>query len=506
MFIAEEGTAAHARVPFVTAVSGQKRQLPPLRGIPGHCTILDADESTRGLGRVEDRKLKKSGLSLAVGELTTAAQGDGKAATLRSEAWGSRSVMEQPVWDVVVVGAGAAGMLAAYRAALRGLKTVLLEKNRKLGVKILISGGTRCNVTHATDARGIVAAFGHQGRFLHSALAGLGPADVVGLLRSAGVETKSEPNGKIFPASDRALDVRDALAGLVRQTACVVRTEAPVRDIEFAQGHFRVQLDGDTIHSRALILTTGGKSYSGCGTTGDGYAWAEKLGHTIVPPVPALAPLVIGDQWPRELTGIALEDVAVTVIRGPKERLEQSRAPFLFTHFGLSGPAPMNVSRAFSRWPTDELKLCCDFAPELHFDQLNQQTTDELQRHRGRAVGSVLWGAFSRRMVEQILRHAQIDPNQKCAEVSHKKMHQAVGLLKRTELRVQGTRGFQKAEVTAGGVRLAEVDSSTMQSKRQPGLYFAGEILDLDGPIGGFNFQAAFSTGWLAGNRVLQNG
>ena len=413
-------------------------------------------------------------------------------------------MIEQSGWDVVVVGAGAAGMLAAYRAARRGLKTILLEKNRKLGVKILISGGTRCNVTHATDARGIVAAFGKQGRFLHSALAGLGPQAVVELLRGQGVETKSEPNGKIFPASDRALDVRDALAGLLRQTACVVRTEAAVRDVDFEQNQFRIQLDGDSLWSKALILTTGGKSYSGCGTTGDGYAWAEKLGHTIVSPVPALAPLVIGDQWPRDLTGIALEDVAVTVMRGTKERLEQSRAPFLFTHFGLSGPAPMNVSRAFSRWPTEELKLCCDFVPDLHFDQLSEQTTQELHQHASRAVGSVLWNRFSRRMVEQILRHAQIDPNQKCAEVSHKRVHQAVALLKRTELRVQGTRGFQKAEVTAGGVCLNEVDSSTMQSKRQPGLFFAGEILDLDGPIGGFNFQAAFSTGWLAGNRVLE--
>jgi len=412
--------------------------------------------------------------------------------------------MSKPEWDVVVIGAGAAGLLAAYRAAERGLRTLLLEKNRKIGVKILISGGTRCNLTHATDARGIVAAFGRQGPFLHSALAALSPKQLVALFHSLGVATKSESTGKIFPVTDRAVDVRDALVRLLETTPCVVRTEAAVTGVARDGDAFRVELAGEYLRAANLIVTTGGKSYPGCGTIGDGYAWAAACGHSIVAPVPALAPIVVGDQWPRELTGITIEDVGLTVVRGEKLRVEASRASFLFTHFGFSGPAPMNVSRAFSRYPVDELKLCCDFQPTQHFDQLRERVASDCRRETSRSVGSVFVPELSRRFTDQVLRHAGIDPSRKCGEAPKKGLHRAVSLLKRFEFKVQGTRGFLKAEVTAGGVALEEVDSSTMQSKRQPGIYFAGEILDLDGPIGGYNFQSAFSTGWLAGSCVGQ--
>lgn len=406
-------------------------------------------------------------------------------------------------WDVIVVGAGAAGLMAAYRAADRGLKTLLLEKNRKIGVKILISGGTRCNLTHATDAAGIVAAYGRrQGRFLHAPLAALPPEAVVELFHAQGVETKTEPTGKVFPASDRAVDVRDALVRYVRQTICQVRIESAVESIERTQVGYCVRLAGKELHARNVIVTSGGQSYPGCGTTGDGYRWAAELGHTIVEPVPALAPIVIGDQWPRELSGVTIEDVELSVVGKGSRPIERSRASFLFTHFGLSGPAPMNVSRAFSRCSPSELTLWADFWPAENGERLREAVMRNLSAGSAKSVGGVIWPELPRRLVDHVLAASGVDPRQRCSEVSHKKLRAALEFLKRCPLHVQGTRGFAKAEVTAGGVDLAEIDSSTMQSKLQPGLYFAGEVLDLDGPIGGYNFQAAFSTGYLAGERV----
>jgi hypothetical protein len=405
-------------------------------------------------------------------------------------------------WDCIVIGAGAAGLLAAYRACSRGLKTLLVEKNRQIGVKILISGGTRCNITHDTDARTIASAFGRQGDFLQSALAAFGPDELVRLVNDLGVPTKVEPTGKIFPVSDRAVDVRDALVRLVRQAGCAVLTEAAVTNVTWQADRFRVSLPDRHFTGQHVIVTTGGKSYPGCGTCGDGYLWAQQFGHTIVDPVPSLAPLVVGDQWPRELRGITIDDVKLTVMRGEKERLEQSRESLLFTHFGLSGPAPMNVSRAFGRVSPAELKLHCDFWPADDFDRLRKIVLSDRDRYPARSISSVFRPVLSRRLVVEILRLAGIDPKQRCSEVSYRNLDQAIRLLKTLPLSVQGTRGFNKAEVTAGGVELVEVDSSTMQSKRRRGLYFAGEILDVDGPIGGYNFQAAFSTGWLAGSRV----
>lgn len=415
----------------------------------------------------------------------------------------SSSIPSNPDWDVIVVGAGAAGLMAAYRAASRGLRTLLLEKNRKIGVKILISGGTRCNVTHATDAAGIVAAYGRrQGRFLHSPLAALPPEHLVELLHSQGVATQVEPTGKVFPASNRAIDVRDALVRLLHQTPCRVATETPVERVERASGGFHVVAGGRSYHAANLIITTGGRSFPGCGTTGDGYAWAAALGHTIVEPVPALAPVVLGDQWPRDLSGVTIDDVELTVARGAGRPLERSRASFLFTHFGLSGPAPMNVSRAFSRHRPSELTLAADFWPHENGERLRERVLAEIAAAGAKSVGAVLRPELPRRLTDHLLTAAGVDPRQRCSEIAHKKLRAAIARLKRCELSVQGTRGFAKAEVTAGGVDLSEVDGSTMQSKRQPGLYFAGEILDLDGPIGGYNFQAAFSTGALAGQRV----
>lgn len=411
-----------------------------------------------------------------------------------------------PGWDLIVVGAGAAGLLAAARAAERGLRVLLLEKNRKPGVKILMSGGTRCNLTHACDARGIVEAFGPQGRFLHSALARLGPSELVELFAAEGVPTKVEDSGKVFPVSNRALDVQIALLARLRRSGATLALGEPVVEVQRRATGFELLTPVRSAVTDRLLVATGGQSYPGCGTSGDGYRWLADLGHTIVRPRPALVPIVLDTPWTRDLSGVTIPDVLVRVLEPgePKPRvLAERRASFLFTHFGLSGPAPLDVSRAITGHPRPRsLTIVCDFLPDLSAASLDEALRQAVAQH-GKKLLSGLWPeALPRRLVEAFMAVEGIPLDRKAAEANNAEKSRIAASIKRLSLPVGGTLGFEKAEVTAGGVELAEVDSRTMQSKHVPGLYLAGEVLDLDGPIGGYNFQAAFSTGWLAAERM----
>lgn len=421
-------------------------------------------------------------------------------------------------YDVLVIGAGAAGLLSAARSAERGRRTLLVEKNRKPGVKILMSGGTRCNITHDCDAAGIIAAFGSAGSFLHSPLARLGPHELVQLLHDEGLATKVEPGGKVFPQSDRALEVLNALL------ACLYRCGA---ELALDEGVIAVDRDGESfnvtttkrqLRCKKLIVTTGGKSYPGCGTTGDGYAWLAALGHTIRRPRPALVPLMSDESWLHELSGLTIPDVVVRVVdpamganstgrrrRGslPPGVLIERRASLLFTHFGLSGPAAMDVSRAVTGAKNPRaLQLVVDFLPSTTASEFEERLRESVAVDGRKQLTSLFGDDLPRRLVDALLQRAGIPLDRRGAELSKLERQRFVDEVKRCKIGVTGTRGFDKAEVTAGGVALDEVDSRDMQSKLVPNLYLAGEILDLDGFIGGYNFQAAFSTGYLAGESV----
>ncbi len=439
-------------------------------------------------------------------------------------------------WDVIVVGAGAAGLVAAERAAARGRKTLLLEKNRQPGVKILMSGGTRCNITQATDARGIVAAYGPPGRFLHSALAALSPQDLVALVEAEGVATKVEETGKIFPVSNKAVDVLNAFLARLDRTDCKLAFDEALIEVNPSVNGFELKTSKRTLTAGRVIITTGGQSYPGCGTTGDGYRWVTQLGHTLVPPRPALTPITTSASWVKSLSGITIPDVSIRLIEPCMDKwpgssgaeppeahslgapfarpqhppasnkprvLDARRGSLLFTHFGLSGPVVLDISRHVSGHPRPQtLRLEFDFLPSEKpaglEERLHRQTAAEGKKQLLALIPEVL----PRRLAEVLLREAGLSPEAKAAELSKTGRAALVRAIKQLSIPITGTRGFAKAEVTAGGVPLDEVDSRTLQSKLVPGLYLAGEILDLDGPIGGYNFQAAFSTGWLAGLSV----
>jgi predicted Rossmann fold flavoprotein len=407
-------------------------------------------------------------------------------------------------FDVVVIGAGAAGLVAAAESATRGLSTLLIEKNRRPGVKILMSGGTRCNLTQATDKWGIVKAYGKQGNFLHSALAALSPSDLVAMIEQEGVATKVEETGKIFPVSNRATDILDALLRRFERSGAALALEEPVQSIVQQVHGFQVTTDRRNLTTTKLIVTVGGQSYPGSGTRGDGYAWAAALGHSIVPPRPALVPLNTNEPWVKNLSGITIPDTAVELrLRESSKRLDSRRGSLLFTHFGLSGPVILDISRAATALAdVTHAELVCDFLPNSSTEQLDGDLRAAAAADGKRQVVTFLAERLPKRLIEELMALANVSTETRGAELSKTARNSLCRVIKGTEIAIAGSRGFAQAEVTAGGVSLQEVDSRTMESKLVPGLYFAGEILDLDGPIGGYNFQAAFSTGVLAGRSV----
>lgn len=378
----------------------------------------------------------------------------------------------------------------------------MLEKNSKTGVKILMSGGTRCNLTQDTDARGITAAFGGGQRFLQPSVGALPPSAIVDLFHRANVPTKVESTGKIFPESDRAVHVRDALLAMATEAGASIRCGSAVLDVQRGgtPGTWAVHTAEETLQADRVLVTAGGRSWPGCGTTGDAYAWLENLGHTIVRTRPALVPLVGGDDWMHDLSGLTLDDCVATVreIGKPRKKfVSRRRSSFLFTHFGFSGPAAMDVSGAITAKPhPDAVTLELDLLPTLGDSDLQAELT------AGRGVDGRL------RIVNLLARHLpsrlasaiveQSGGDRGMAELPSRQRQRIVEMVKRLTPPITGTRGFDKAEVTAGGVKLSEVDPRTMQSRLHPGLFIAGEVLDVDGPIGGYNFSAAFATGRCA--------
>jgi predicted Rossmann fold flavoprotein len=414
--------------------------------------------------------------------------------------------------DLLVLGAGPAGLAAAiaFARATRAAggparRVVLLEKASRPGVKILISGGNRCNLTHDCDAAEIAKAFGREGgRFLGPALRERGPRELREWIESLGVATKVEPGGKVFPVSNRADEVRDALERELAAAGVEFVGGAAVRSLARNGDGFVVTTGTREFTAPRVVVALGGRSYPKVGTTGDGYALVRELGHTVVAATPALVPLVVDVPWVRALSGLTLPWAELSLVVEGRV-VDTRRGGLLFTHFGLSGPAPMDLGGAVAA--TGELSralLRVRWLPALERAALEEKLDHGVEHAPARPLGAWLADLLPRRLAQALLASEEFDPERRLAEIGRRERSRLCDVLTATPLPVQGTRGFDFAEVTRGGVALAEVDPATLASRRVPGLFVVGELLDLDGPIGGFNFTSAFATGALAGRSAAE--
>ena len=399
--------------------------------------------------------------------------------------------------EVLVVGAGAAGLMAAITAARRGRRTVLLEKNQRPGLKILISGGGRCNLTTTRSGADLEAQFGPvRGRFLRHALRAFQPAALREVFETAGVPLQEEDLEKVFPVSQQARDVVAALLNLARDAGVELRTGSPMRAVRWTGSLFEVQAGSGSLTAASLVLATGGLSYPKTGTTGDGYDFCRGFGHTVTQTWPALAPLAVDAAWVHALQGIVLQGVAIAAYGAGGEQLQVRNRPILFTHKGLSGPAPMDLAGDIEE-QQGAASVRFDFAPGVLQQTLEADWLAAAKSHGARRVEAALPPHLPERLRATLVQLAGADGT--LAGLSRPARLRLLGLVKDLRVAVPRSLGFDHAEVTRGGVALDEIDARTMQSRRQPGLFVCGELLDIDGPIGGFNFQAAFATGRLAG-------
>lgn len=404
--------------------------------------------------------------------------------------------------SIVVIGGGAAGILAAWSAASHGGRVLLLEKNSRLGIKILVSGGGKCNVTHAGTMEDMRRQFQtNEARFLRHAFHRFTNADIRSLLADKGVPTYERPNGKVFPVNEKAGDIVHALRLMMEDAGVDIRCSTPVRDIRRdAGGITGVQTESGLIDTRRVILATGGISYKKTGTTGDGYVWARELGHTIVPLCPALAPIVTHPVPPAEWQGVAVRDARL-VAHADEKIIAHYDGDILFTHFGISGPATLelshHISRAVQRHVT--VSLAVDFFPGRPADDLEACLLEHIREHGAQEIKTWLERLLPQRLVPYFCTAVALDGGTKCHQVKKGDRRRIVHGLKLWTFGAVNEIDIDRGEVTAGGIPLTEVDPKTMRSRIVRGLYVCGEVLDIAGPVGGYNLQAAFSTGVVAG-------
>jgi hypothetical protein len=388
--------------------------------------------------------------------------------------------------------------MAAQCAARRGRHTLLLEKNLRLGLKILISGGGRCNLTTTRSGTDLEAQYGERrGRFLRHALRAFPPAALVAMIEGAGVALREEDLEKIFPVSQRAADVLAACVRLAVAAGAELRTGCGVCGLRRDAAGFVLETAAGELHARSVVLATGGLSYPKTGATGDAYAWLRSLGHTITRTVPALAPLHLDVPWVRELQGVVVHGAELSLRDAAGQVLSRRRRPILFTHKGLSGPAPMDLAGDLEERRDAGCTLQFDFAPETAREAIEAEWLRQARSHGRRHAESLLPRQLPERLRLCLCRLAQADTV--LASLGRDARRRLLGAVKDLRVPVAKSLGFDHAEVTRGGVALDEIDPKTMASRFVPGLFVGGELLDVDGPIGGFNFQAAFATGRLAG-------
>lgn len=389
-------------------------------------------------------------------------------------------------YDIAVIGAGPAGMMAAGIAAQNGARVVLIEKNDKPGKKLLITGKGRCNITQAeNDISSFCEAFGKKGKFLYTALQTFGVEDTINYFNKRGIETKVERGNRVFPISDKASDVLEVLLNFLKQNKVKI-----VNNCSASRGD---------ISAEKYILCTGGRAYPSTGSSGAGYKWAKELGHTIIKPTRALVPVKIKESWIKRLQGLSLRNARISVYQQSKKQDERF-GEALFTHEGMSGPIILDMSKKIGELlKNGPVELRIDLKPALNFPKLDARIQRDFKEKSNKIFKNSLDDLLPKLLIPVIIDLSGIHPEKKVNNITKEERNKLLHLLKELTLQVTSILGFDKAVVTSGGVDLKEVDPRTMRSKLIDNLYFAGEILDLDAPTGGYNLQMCWSTGYLAG-------
>lgn len=409
-------------------------------------------------------------------------------------------------FDVAVIGGGPAGMMAAGRAAELGKSVVIVDRNRTLGRKLLITGKGRCNITQAEfDDQEFIKELGKNGKFLFSSFSAFGPQEVINFFEERGLKTKTERGGRVFPVSDKAEDVRSILVEYLKKGNVRMLLGREVFGFNVKKGKIEsVKLKEENITADKFILAVGGKAYPITGSAGDGYSWAKDSGHTIINPEPSLVPVKTKENWVKDLQGLSLKNVAINIFQNNK-KADSRFGEMLFTHFGLSGPIVLDVSKKIGELlKKGEVIVEIDFKPALDFVQLDKRLQRDIEENRNKDFKNYLPDLLPQKMIETFLKLSGIDPHKKLHFISKEERKVVLHLLKGMKITVGSLMGFDQAIVTTGGVNLREIDSKTMQSKIVKNLFFAGEILDLDGPTGGYNLQICWSTGYAAGTHVME--
>ncbi len=405
---------------------------------------------------------------------------------------------------IIVIGGGAAGMMAAIQAASKGNQVVLLEKNEKLGKKVYITGKGRCNITNACDTEDLFKHVLRNSKFLYSAFYRFSNWQVMDFFENHGLSIKTERGERVFPQSDHSSDVIQTLQKALEQLGVSLRFHTKAAELlEHGKKMTGVRLlDGTVECADAVILATGGCSYASTGSDGDGYRFAKALGHTLMKPRPSLVPFEVQEPWIRELQGLSLRNVKICIRKGRKNLYEEF-GEMLFTHYGVSGPLILSASGIINDYIDDvPLSLTIDLKPALSEEQLDKRVLKDFQENQNRQFKNAVQKLFPAKLIPVMISLSGIEPEKKVNEITREERLNFVRLIKEISLNISGFRDFNEAIITRGGVNVKEVNPSTMESRLVKGLYFAGELLDLDALTGGFNLQIAWSTGYLAGDSI----
>ncbi|MCM3718005.1 NAD(P)/FAD-dependent oxidoreductase [Fictibacillus phosphorivorans] len=413
------------------------------------------------------------------------------------------------IYDCIVIGGGPSGLMASVGAASNGARVLLIDKGEKLGRKLAISGGGRCNVTNRLPVDEIIRHIPGNGRFLYSAFSVFNNEDIISFFEGLGIKLKEEDHGRMFPVSNKATDVVQALLNKIKEIGVKIRTNTPVKTINYKEELHEVILqDGDVLKTKSIVIAVGGKSVPHTGSTGDGYVWAKKAGHTITELYPTEVPITSNESFIKKKTlqGISLRNVALSVWNPKGKMIKAHQMDMLFTHFGVSGPAALRCSqyvvKALKKFNVPAIEMRIDTFPEEHEDALLSRIQKRVEEEPKKAMKNVLRGMLPEKYLLFLIEQAEIDGESPADQIPKQSLRHLAQQMKGFSFQVNGTLSIEKAFVTGGGVSVKEIAPQTMASKFQEGLFFCGEILDLHGYTGGYNITVAFVTGHIAGTNA----